>query len=528
MLLYLDGITNAATERNENFGRECLELFTMGRDGGYTQDDVVAASRAFTGWVVACPGGPRLAPAAATPWSAVFVARPPRRRRRRRCSARTGAARHGRRARRDPRAPGDRVGSSSPSSTASSWVSIPTTDTVTSLGRDVPTRLRDPAVGRRDRAARRVHLRRRGAGEVPLAGREARRHPAGRPARRSATRRDAARATRARALALRAMSYVPFVPPNVGGLPEGRAAARAEQPRAHVRPRAGGRQRSPASDDGRRPVRALRRVRRERHDARGRRRRARSRSPLRARRHLTGVHARMNVRRRARDLPATVPHRARRRRYRRGRRGLRPVGVARRRIVGTDVLAPRPTIAAARRGRTDRTLVVVELGGRQRRAQHRGPDRRSRVPRAAADARGHRRDRARRRDRPAPEAGRASRRATGPGTSRSSRASGYPDPDLSHFASLGVLVVGHARARRRAPGGSAATSTRTVGFDDPLAAVGIGPVPSPALLGTRSFATSIADASGLQPRLPGVGRHPRRPRRRVGRASRRRRPIRRR
>ena len=60
MLLYLDGITNAATERNENFGRECLELFTMGRDGGYTQDDVVAASRAFTGWVVAIPGRPLL------------------------------------------------------------------------------------------------------------------------------------------------------------------------------------------------------------------------------------------------------------------------------------------------------------------------------------------------------------------------------------------------------------------------------------------------------------------------------------
>jgi uncharacterized protein (DUF1800 family) len=56
MLLYLDGITNAATQRNENFGRECLELFTMGRDGGYTQDDVVAVSRAFTGWVVDLPG----------------------------------------------------------------------------------------------------------------------------------------------------------------------------------------------------------------------------------------------------------------------------------------------------------------------------------------------------------------------------------------------------------------------------------------------------------------------------------------
>src|SRR5207248_3484696 len=34
MLLYLDGITNAVEERNENFARECLELFTMGRDGG--------------------------------------------------------------------------------------------------------------------------------------------------------------------------------------------------------------------------------------------------------------------------------------------------------------------------------------------------------------------------------------------------------------------------------------------------------------------------------------------------------------
>jgi len=74
MLVYLDGITNAANERNENFGRECLELFTMGRDGGYTQDDVVAASRAFTGWVVAVPGRPLLA-RLGSPWSAVFLPR---------------------------------------------------------------------------------------------------------------------------------------------------------------------------------------------------------------------------------------------------------------------------------------------------------------------------------------------------------------------------------------------------------------------------------------------------------------------
>ncbi|MDQ1431883.1 MAG: hypothetical protein QOF40_2485 [Actinomycetota bacterium] len=74
MLLYLDGITNAATERNENFGRECLELFTLGRDGGYTQEDVVAASRAFTGWVIAVPGRPALEKLGA-PWSSVFVPR---------------------------------------------------------------------------------------------------------------------------------------------------------------------------------------------------------------------------------------------------------------------------------------------------------------------------------------------------------------------------------------------------------------------------------------------------------------------
>jgi uncharacterized protein (DUF1800 family) len=73
MLVYLDGITNAAQSRNENFGRECLELFTLGRDGGYTQDDVVAASRSFTGWVVDIPG--RVASRVGSPWNAVFVPR---------------------------------------------------------------------------------------------------------------------------------------------------------------------------------------------------------------------------------------------------------------------------------------------------------------------------------------------------------------------------------------------------------------------------------------------------------------------
>jgi uncharacterized protein (DUF1800 family) len=37
---------------NENYGRELLELHTLGVDGGYTQDDVVAVARCFTGWTI--------------------------------------------------------------------------------------------------------------------------------------------------------------------------------------------------------------------------------------------------------------------------------------------------------------------------------------------------------------------------------------------------------------------------------------------------------------------------------------------
>jgi uncharacterized protein (DUF1800 family) len=40
---------------NENYGRELLELHTLGVDGGYTQADVVAAARALTGWTIATP-----------------------------------------------------------------------------------------------------------------------------------------------------------------------------------------------------------------------------------------------------------------------------------------------------------------------------------------------------------------------------------------------------------------------------------------------------------------------------------------
>lgn len=49
MLIWLDGYDNRAGHLNENWGRELLELFTLGV-GNYGQDDVVAAARAFTGW----------------------------------------------------------------------------------------------------------------------------------------------------------------------------------------------------------------------------------------------------------------------------------------------------------------------------------------------------------------------------------------------------------------------------------------------------------------------------------------------
>jgi uncharacterized protein (DUF1800 family) len=40
---------------NENYGRELLELHTVGVDGGYTQADIVDVARAFTGWTIDAP-----------------------------------------------------------------------------------------------------------------------------------------------------------------------------------------------------------------------------------------------------------------------------------------------------------------------------------------------------------------------------------------------------------------------------------------------------------------------------------------
>jgi uncharacterized protein (DUF1800 family) len=40
---------------NENYGRELMELHTLGVDGGYTQKDVTEVARAFTGWTIRTP-----------------------------------------------------------------------------------------------------------------------------------------------------------------------------------------------------------------------------------------------------------------------------------------------------------------------------------------------------------------------------------------------------------------------------------------------------------------------------------------
>ena len=52
MILWLDNQENHKDSPNENWGRELLELFSMGH-GNYTEEDVKEVARAFTGWGLA-------------------------------------------------------------------------------------------------------------------------------------------------------------------------------------------------------------------------------------------------------------------------------------------------------------------------------------------------------------------------------------------------------------------------------------------------------------------------------------------
>ena len=51
MIFWLDNKDNHKDAPNENYGRELLELFSMGI-GNYTEDDVKSCARAFTGWTI--------------------------------------------------------------------------------------------------------------------------------------------------------------------------------------------------------------------------------------------------------------------------------------------------------------------------------------------------------------------------------------------------------------------------------------------------------------------------------------------
>jgi uncharacterized protein (DUF1800 family) len=53
-----NGLQRLSHGLNENYGREIMELHTLGVKGGYTQADVVAVARCFTGWTVRNPENP--------------------------------------------------------------------------------------------------------------------------------------------------------------------------------------------------------------------------------------------------------------------------------------------------------------------------------------------------------------------------------------------------------------------------------------------------------------------------------------
>ena len=69
MIFWLDNNENHKGAPNENWGRELLELFSMGV-GNYTEEDVYECSRAFTGWTIAAKM-PRF-PYGRFPWSFEF------------------------------------------------------------------------------------------------------------------------------------------------------------------------------------------------------------------------------------------------------------------------------------------------------------------------------------------------------------------------------------------------------------------------------------------------------------------------
>jgi uncharacterized protein (DUF1800 family) len=57
MLKYLNNDTNVKGRANENLAREIMELFSMGRDQGYSETDIRQGARALTGYTYDLPSG---------------------------------------------------------------------------------------------------------------------------------------------------------------------------------------------------------------------------------------------------------------------------------------------------------------------------------------------------------------------------------------------------------------------------------------------------------------------------------------
>jgi len=72
MIYWLDNQENTTNVHNENYGRELLELFSMGI-GNYSEDDVKNCARAFTGWTMKNPI-PGAQPYGRFPWEFEFRA----------------------------------------------------------------------------------------------------------------------------------------------------------------------------------------------------------------------------------------------------------------------------------------------------------------------------------------------------------------------------------------------------------------------------------------------------------------------
>ncbi|WP_153505277.1 DUF1800 domain-containing protein [Cumulibacter manganitolerans] len=64
MLRWLNGVQSTAKAPNENLSREFMELFSLGHDGGYTEQDVKEGARALTGWRVRDDGSTYVEPKA--------------------------------------------------------------------------------------------------------------------------------------------------------------------------------------------------------------------------------------------------------------------------------------------------------------------------------------------------------------------------------------------------------------------------------------------------------------------------------